>query len=103
MFLTEEIRFLTSFRVAIGASFRGSAAERAKTEPGKDAASVAHLKSARASEDAGWRWFAARSGVLSREESPISCGDLLRLLLGHFGAVALGGGASGPCVLRLRA
>jgi hypothetical protein len=60
MFLTDEIRFLTSFWVAIGASFRDSANQPAKTEPGKDAASVAHLKSARASEDAGWRRFAAR-------------------------------------------
>src|SRR5438874_8342517 len=32
---------------------------RAKTEPAKDTASVACLKSTRASEDAGWRRFAA--------------------------------------------
>jgi hypothetical protein len=42
-----------------GASFRESAAQPAKTEPGKDAGSVAHLKSARATEDADWRRFAA--------------------------------------------
>src|SRR6476660_9780622 len=53
-----------------GASSRG-AAQPAKTEPGKDAASVACLKSTRANEDAGWRRFAAGWGVLSWEESPL--------------------------------
>jgi hypothetical protein len=52
-----------------GASFRGSAAQPPKTKPGKEdsrfalaplasLAGVAHLKSARATEDAAWRRFA---------------------------------------------
>ena len=58
MFLTLEMRFLTSFWVAIGASSHGSATQPAKTKPGKDGGSVAHLESARATEDAAWRRFA---------------------------------------------
>jgi hypothetical protein len=49
---------LTSLRVAIGASSRDSTAQPTKTKPGKDAGRVAHLKSARATEDAAWRRFA---------------------------------------------
>jgi hypothetical protein len=105
MFLTELIRFLTSLRVAIGASSHGSgiqpasepwmasggAGDSPRPEPGKDGGSVAHLKSARATDDAGWRRFAAGWVVLAWGESPISCGDLLplRLLLGGLLAFSL--------------
>src|SRR4051812_42400628 len=77
------LRIFIAFAIASGASFRGSATQPAKTEPGKDAASVAGglrplaTPSARlpqstpASEDAGWRRFAAGWGVLSWEESSL--------------------------------
>jgi hypothetical protein len=51
--------FLPIRLMARDASLRGSAPQPAKTEPGKEAVSVAGLKSPRASDDAARRRFAA--------------------------------------------